>query len=182
MIRQSSPLFNNAPRFNPEAKNDRNNSRCVLILGSVAWDLLPVALDGRERFDLEDHLESIRNLIDLAKQAYGHKRVDIYWRSPTALHIHETARKSDWHHFTSVFYASSSRALRLYSAQKRLMQELGIPFLDIYWATYLSADWLIPGDGRHCLKQLNRRMLGWFYKTGSDQGPPADMERLPFYR
>ena len=35
--------------------------------------------------------------------------------------------------------------------------------LDIYEATYLSADWTLPGDGRHYRPELNERMLSWFY-------------------
>lgn len=60
-------------------------------------------------------------------------------------------------------YMSESRSRYLYELQKRIMLELNVPFLDLYDATYLSADQLYPSDGRHYRPDLNRKMLGWFY-------------------
>ena len=39
-----------------------------------------------------------------------------------------------------------------------------IPTLDLYQATYLSADWTLPKDARHYRPELNRTMLQWFYQ------------------
>lgn len=62
-----------------------------------------------------------------------------------------------------VRYMSSSRMACLYELQRNLMQELQVPFLDIYEATYLSASWTLPGDGRHYSPDLHQHMLRWFY-------------------
>ena len=47
------------------------------------------------------------------------------------------------------------------------MEELQVPMIDLYEATYLSADLLYPSDGRHYKPDLNRKMLSWLYPTNS---------------
>jgi hypothetical protein len=60
---------------------------------------------------------------------------------------------------------SNSRARILYEKQKSLMAELGIPFLDLWEAYYLSADRMLTGaDGRHYTSALNMLMQSWFYR------------------
>jgi hypothetical protein len=63
-----------------------------------------------------------------------------------------------------VKYMSSSRMKELHELQSALMKELVVPVMDIYEASYLSADWMRPGDGRHYRPELNFEMLGWFYQ------------------
>ena len=78
---------------------------------------------------------------------------------------------------------SSSRSKFLYQLQKKLLDEEfatattntasaggndnTIPFvvhyLDLYDATYSSANQLYPSDGRHYRPDLNRLMLSWYY-------------------
>jgi hypothetical protein len=65
-------------------------------------------------------------------------------------------------------YMSASRSRYLYRVQKRITEEecaeMGnIVFLDLYEASYLSADWLFPSDGRHYRPDWNRLMLQGFY-------------------
>jgi len=68
-------------------------------------------------------------------------------------------------------YMSASRSKYIYELQKQVVlevkklkqQQQQIFFLDLYEATYLSADWLFPSDGRHYRPDLNRYMLQWFY-------------------
>jgi hypothetical protein len=47
------------------------------------------------------------------------------------------------------------------------LQSLGVPFLDVYEAFYLSGDWCFDEDGRHYAVWLNYVVLGWFY--GKDE-------------
>ena len=80
-----------------------------------------------------------------------------------------------------VRYMSGSRSHYLYKLQKQLLDEEFVQqdhsssdgsggggssklfYLDLYEATYLSADQLYPSDGRHYRPDLNRLMLSWFY-------------------
>ena len=62
-----------------------------------------------------------------------------------------------------VRYMSASRSNFLYHAQKELMAQLYVPFLDIYQATYLSAFQTIPGDGRHYRRVVNRRLFRYLF-------------------
>ena len=57
---------------------------------------------------------------------------------------------------------SASRSEYLYTEQKKIMDEMGIPFLDLYEAYSLSAEWTYEHDGRHYHRQLTSRMLKWF--------------------
>ena len=58
---------------------------------------------------------------------------------------------------------SNSRTRLLYEKQKILMAELGIPFLDLWEAYYLSGDQILK-DGRHYRSALNILMQSWFYR------------------
>ena len=52
----------------------------------------------------------------------------------------------------------------LYRKQIRLMMdELRVPVLDVFEASYLSADWTLPGDGRHYDLAYNKMVLSWYY-------------------
>jgi hypothetical protein len=52
----------------------------------------------------------------------------------------------------------------LYQQQTRLMMdELFVPVLDVHEASYLSANWTRPGDGRHFVPAYNKKILSWFY-------------------
>jgi hypothetical protein len=44
-----------------------------------------------------------------------------------------------------------------------MMDELRVPVLDVYEASYLSADWTLSGDGRHYNTAYNKMVLSWFY-------------------
>ncbi len=49
-----------------------------------------------------------------------------------------------------------------------MMDDLRVPVLDVFEASYLSADWTMPGDGRHYDLEYNKMVLSWFYP--SDNG------------
>jgi hypothetical protein len=57
----------------------------------------------------------------------------------------------------------------LYRQQIRLMMdELRVPVLDVYEASYLSADRSMLGDGRHFDLEYNKKVLSWFYPPDND--------------
>jgi hypothetical protein len=108
-------------------------------------------------------------------------RVTVYWLLPTAVHIHrvhvadsDAMRQRAPQKINRTRYLSASRTRQLYQRQKQVVQAIlarqrpihdetvkaGF-LIDVFEATYLSADWTLPGDGRHYRPELNQRMLSW---------------------
>jgi len=143
----------------------------ALIVGSCLWDILS-ANDALQGPGFEDHARACKDYVRLLRERYP--GVTIVWKLPMAVHIHWVDLQRVVEHDRStatlfgrnrIKYMSGSRSRYLYELQKRTMEELGVPVMDLYEATYLSADWLYPSDGRHYKPDLNRTMLGWFYPT-----------------
>lgn len=154
---------------------DERFPRRAVLLGSCLWDVLD-SKDELQGAAYQDHQEAIRIYINAVRQRYPD--VTILWKSPTAVHIHvvdlerlvvSKMGEAALFGIERLRYMSASRSKHIYQIQKRILQEEGIPFLDIYQATYLSADWLFPSDGRHYRPDLNRLMLSWFYPKVKDQ-------------
>ena len=160
----------------------------ALILGSSIWDVLAsrqeVTTTPRHLLQntstpenmFQDHLNACRHFITTIREEYPN--LHVLWKSPSAMHIHVVDPDNPVNHATKngntglpavssllqrVRYMSSSRMFQLYRLQRQLMQELEVPFLDIYEATYLSASWTLSGDGRHYSPALHRHVLDWFY-------------------
>ena len=109
----------------------------------------------------------------------------IYWKSPNALHEHQVvcSGKGEKQCTDRIKYMSSSRAEFLYRGQKQIMEELGVPFLDLYEGYYLSAEWTEDNDGRHYKRQLTGRMLHWHYDTAGctcNYTDPVDFEAFNY--
>jgi hypothetical protein len=156
----------------------------ALIVGSCLWDTLNWEDDLQSSL-YQDHAEACRTYIDKLRQTYPD--LIIVWKSPMACHIHWVDLKRVVEHdratatlfgLNRIRYMSASRSRYLYELQKKICFELKIPFLDLYEATYLSADLLYPSDGRHYKPDLNRKMLGWFY----DELPGEEEERSKYYQ
>ena len=147
-----------------------------IIMGSAAWDILS---DAAMSEGVSFCNETARELIRRVRKRYP--TVPIYWKSPTALHNHMVRvprtledikranrhfdlKTANWYFVSRVKYMSTSRVEKLYHEQKDLMSELNVSVMDTYEASYLSADWLVPGDGRHYQSEFNGLMLSWFYK------------------
>jgi hypothetical protein len=116
--------------------------------------------------------------------------VTVYWMLPTAVHVHrvhladsDAMRQRAPQKINRTRYMSASRTRQLYHRQRQVVEPLLTAqrhgettnveacshgaadshyFLDVYEATYLSADWTLPGDGRHYRPELNQKMLSWF--------------------
>lgn len=157
-------------QFGEELNASSSATNMALIVGSCLWDILDYqdTLQGKE---YEDHLRSCRHYVNGIRECYPD--VTIFWKSPMAVHIHwvdlERLVEHDNESATlfgvdRVRYMSSSRSRYLYKVQKQLMEDLCVPMIDLYEATYLSSDKLYPSDGRHYRPDLNRMMLQWFYQ------------------
>jgi hypothetical protein len=63
-------------------------------------------------------------------------------------------------------YCSNSRVKYLYDEQLKIMKELHVPVLDVFEASYLSADKHPYSDAMHYSKKFNKFILKSFYKGG----------------
>ena len=131
----------------------------------------------------DDHLVACEQLIQHVRTTYPVEIVEeIFWKSPSSLHIHvpilqlqkdanSVKLKRQYGGMTKLHnrlrYMSSSRAYQLHTKQQQLMKRLNVTYLDVYQATYLSADHTYIGDGRHYLPYLNTMIMNWFYPTSS---------------
>ena len=140
-------------------------SKVALLVGSGVWDIIADE-EGRQGSEFHDHRTALRLLISEIRQLFP--TLDVYWKSHTAMHIHRVSKQKDWFHLKRVFYMSTSRSYDLYRYQKRIMAELNVSVLNLYPATYLSAEHLRDLDGRHYSIEFNRKMLSWFYKAEGD--------------
>jgi hypothetical protein len=158
-------------RLNQWHAQELNASNVALILGSSVWDILE--MDNIQGTEFQDHLEACRQFLEGVRKKYPH--VDIFWKSPSAFHIHRVSgdcfKKKSCN--DRLRYMSNSRALYLYHEQKKMVQEMNIPFIDLFDAYYLSADWTMWSDGRHYVSEFNRRVLSWFYNDSSDETAKA---------
>lgn len=158
----------------------------VMVISTSAWDLLEMDNSG----GWDDHAAAMKALIQHIRQRY-HRIIDeVIWKSPTAMHIHvpmlqvvagkhqklenhymgalrssETSTQRKQRFLDRMRYMSASRSWKLYQVQQQVAADLQMPFLDVYQATYLSADHTFLGDGRHYLPELNVMMTNWFVSS-----------------
>jgi hypothetical protein len=167
------PLLLEASVNNKDQKKKKKTT--ALIVGSCLWDILD-SQDTTQGRDFDDHAVACRQSIIMIRQMYPN--VTLIWKSPYAVHIHRVDLDRITEHDKAtatlfgrdrIRYMSRSRSKHLYELQKRIMMEMDVPFIDLYQATHLSADWLYPSDGRHYRPVLNRLMLSWYYPPDTVQ-------------
>lgn len=114
-----------------------NNPRVALVVGSGVWDIL--ADDTSQGgIDFANHLQACRQLIVTLRDEFPN--INIYWKSMTAMHIHQVAKDMpNWASIKRSYYMSNSPARKLYILQKELMDKLDIPILDLYPGTFFAA-------------------------------------------
>ena len=174
--------------------------RRALVVGSGLWDILDSKDTVQGATQYEDHRQACRNYLSQLQHAFPD--VTILWKSPTAVHIHvvdlerlvvSQMGEAALFGIERLRYMSASRSQRVYEIQKQIVLEAQrqqqqingnddedrLFFLDLYEATYLSADWLFPSDGRHYRPDLNRFMLQWFYRTPPPPPPPPSSSSPP---
>jgi hypothetical protein len=137
----------------------REESNMALLIGSAVWDILGNHTDPNH----ESHLQACRVYVETLRETYPN--VTIFWKSPTAVHPHRLDWRCSKNYFCNLRtrYMSQSRTWRLYNLQKDLMEEMGVPFLDIYETTLLSAYRGLHKDGRHYSAELNDLMSNFLF-------------------
>ena len=157
-------------QFGQELKASSSSDSTALILGSCLWDILDYE-DTLQGSEYANHAQACKTYVEEIQKRYPN--VTLVWKSPMAVHIHwvDLDRLIQHQQDTAtlfgvdrVRYMSASRSKYLYELQTKLMNDLQISVLDLFDATYLSADKLYPSDGRHYRPELNRKMLQWFYR------------------
>ena len=161
----------------------------AILVGSCLWDILDSkqTLQGRT---YANHRQACIDYITAIHRLYP--RATILWKSPTAVHIHvvdmnrltvSNLGEAALFGIERLRYMSHSRSKYLHDLQKDVVQRLQaqndstktkLYFVDVYDATYLSADWLFPSDGRHYRPDLNRLMLSWFYGPSIEKDDDDD--------
>ena len=151
-----------------EAKDDLLDptKRVAILLGSNAWDVTAdheyLTLYGPS---MNEFVQAARLVIHDIRSLYPN--ATIYWRSGGALHPHRLlgyTGDGEWYDIRRGTYFSNSRARFHHQLEKKLMEELGVPFLDIFEATNLCAHkHKLPSDGLHYIPPFNKVMLNWFY-------------------
>lgn len=145
-------------------KHIGKNQTTAFIIGHFVFEIL-AGENGEHADDFDDHCHAIRQYIGKLREAASlHNNIDIFWKSGSAMQLHAVSGKG-WFKIGRVKYLSSSRARHLYEIQRELMADLQIPVLDVYEFTYLSADWLKEGDGRHYQPELTQRLVSQFYES-----------------
>lgn len=134
----------------------KRSKRLALLIGSASWDLL--THDIGQGAGLDNHRKFLRQLIENLQKRNSNTNVEIFGKSPSAVHIQQVQSDHD-----EVLYISSSSVYDIYLCQKEVMKQLHEFFLD---TTCLSAASLAStGDGRQFRPELNRFMLNLFYKN-----------------
>jgi hypothetical protein len=157
------------PSFQKVLQNRRkelSKEGTALVLGFATWDIIITKDNDQQGPDFGDHLEACRLLIQNVTSR--HPNATILWKSPIDFHLHRfqpNCLEIPWC-MSQSRYMSSSRAQVLYHAQRKLMNELNIPFLELFEASHLSAEWTYVSDPRHFNVSFNDMAMDWFHSAG----------------
>jgi len=142
-------------------KARKENAIVALILNSGVWDVLRDEAE-QESQDFPDHIQAMEMLLHSLFHSCDLNGVSVFWKSMTALHIHqinkETCIKSN-HCLSRTRYMSSSRAMKLNKLHHLVLQrypQVGI--LELFDITYQMEHLVIPGDGRHYVRNATIQM------------------------
>lgn len=143
----------------------QNNVSTAIILGSAAWEM-SANLGPYPGHFFNNTLAMYQDLVVGVRERYPN--VSVFWKSPQAVHL--TALQDDCYDgprrfacINRVRYISNSIAQYLYEEQKRIMNKLNVPFLDVFDATYLAESWHMDQDCQHYRHWLNMRLLDYFH-------------------
>jgi hypothetical protein len=137
-------------------------SKIAVVTGSSLWEILRGHTDpGYHR-----HVAACRSFVTRFRQIYP--GVDLYWKSPSALHFHKLRiLRADPNVLLleRARYMSQALPYRMYQLQKALMKELQVPFLDLYEAYYLSGPWTrTRWDARHFKDEISALLLSYYWR------------------
>lgn len=132
----------------------------AVVTGSSLWDILNSHVDpGYQR-----HAAACRSFLTQFRLEFPH--VDLYWKSPSALHFHKLRmlRKTPGTLLQErAAYMSQALPYQMYLLQQALMKELQVPFLDLYEAYYLSGPWTRRHDARHYKDEISSLLLSYYW-------------------
>jgi hypothetical protein len=136
------------------------NESVAVIVGSATWDVMR----GRVRPGFRAHLTACREFVQQARAEFPY--VDFYWKSPSAIVLHRRGPLADigdrvW--LSRSRYISDSVPRQVYLAQKDLMRQINVPFLDLFDTYYLSAPWTLKGDCRHYDDRIASLLLSYYW-------------------
>jgi hypothetical protein len=146
-----------------------SSSRIAVVTESSLWEILRGHVDpGYKR-----HVAACRSFVTQFRAEYP--VVDLYWKSPSALHFHKLRllrKDKDALLRERARYMSQALPYTMYELQKSLMHELGVPFLDLYEAYFLSGPWTRTNfDARHFRDEISALLLSYYWRgldmTGS---------------
>jgi hypothetical protein len=138
-----------------------SGQKIAVVTGSSLWDILNGHVDpGYQR-----HAAACRSFITQFRREFPH--VDLYWKSPSALHFHKLRmlRKNPGTLLQErAVYMSQALPYQMYLLQKALMEELQVPFLDLYDAYFLSGPWTRRFDARHYRDEISSLLLSYYWR------------------
>jgi len=139
------------------------NLSLLVVLGSGAWDIIQdEKIFKVQDAEFHDHQRAIFRYVRAIKKKYkGNQNISFAWKSPTAQHPHVLIDSNYEVALKRKRYASETRSRNLYKIQKRIMESMNMPFLDLYVASYLSDDAYL--DVAHFSTEMNRVMWNWFF-------------------
>jgi hypothetical protein len=124
----------------------KNDTSVALLLGSAAWELSSNEGPFPGHF-FTGSVQMYHDLIIGIRERYPN--VSIFWKSPSAVHMTEVIERCYEENspcLERVRYISNGIAKYLYDEQKRIMEELNVPFLDVWNATYVAGYWHMSDD------------------------------------
>jgi hypothetical protein len=140
----------------------RSGQSIAVVTGSSLWEILRGHVDpGYQR-----HQAACRSFVTRFRSEFP--GVDLYWKSPSALHFHKLRilrKDPDSLLRERARYMSQALPYQMHLLQKALMKELGVPFLDLYEAYYLSGPWTrTRWDARHYRDEISALLLSYYWR------------------
>jgi hypothetical protein len=134
----------------------------AVVTGSSLWEILRGHIDPGYQL----HEAACRSFVTRFRNEFP--GVDLYWKSPSALHFHKLRmlrKDPDSLLRERARYMSQALPYQMYRLQKALMNELGVPFLDLYDAYYLSGPWTrTRWDARHFRDEISALLLSYYWR------------------
>uniref|UniRef100_A0A7R9WNR9 Uncharacterized protein n=1 Tax=Craspedostauros australis TaxID=1486917 RepID=A0A7R9WNR9_9STRA len=137
------------------------DKRVAVIINSAAWEILSEKIPPQDN-NFTSSMRMYREVITWFRQSYPN--VTLIWKLPQAFHLHAAdavhARPAQ---VTRLKHASIANAKYLHGQQRALMEELGVPVLDLWNASYLSGHRHRNGDAVHYETQQNHYFIDMYY-------------------
>ena len=139
--------------------NFLNNGTTAFVTGAFTWELIGGV--GRIDENRTEHLEALENVMTTLRKEYPW--AGLYWYTGLDHHVHQV-RVKEFRNLDKLYYCSRSRANELYQQQVDVMNHLGIPMMDSFPATSVTAWQYQTLDARHTGSQLTQQIIQRYYK------------------